>query len=77
MSSGMLSREQARGTSSNEPPATPEAPQAEMVENKQSKSAVPKLTSMPRLWAPARDKMVMVTAEAFILSVAPKGIDTA
>ena len=57
--------------------ATPEAPQAEMVENRQRTKAVPKPTSRPKLCAAAKVRTVMVTAEAFILSVAPKGMDTA
>ena len=77
MFSGMPSSEQASGMSNNDPPATPEAPQAEMVENRQRTKAVPKPTSRPKLCAAAKAKMVRVTAEAFILSVAPKGMDTA
>ena len=43
MFSGMPSSEQVSGMSSNDPPATPEAPQAEMVENRQrTKEAVSK-----------------------------------
>ena len=76
MSLPMPKKEQAMGMSSSEPPATPEAPQAPRVAITPRNRAEPKLTSMPRVWATARAKTVMVTAAPSILMVAPSGMLT-
>ena len=73
----MPNRLQARGTSSREPPATPEAPQALMADSTHSTTAVGKSTGMPRVWAAASDKMEIVMEAPPILMVEPRGMDTA
>lgn len=76
MSLPMPKDEQATGMSSNEPPATPEAPQAPMVDTMQSSNAVGKSTGIPNVKAADRDKVAMVMDAPAMLTVAPRGIDT-
>jgi hypothetical protein len=67
---------QAKGISNNEPPATPEAPQAEIDATTDNNIAVAKLTSIFKLYAAAKVNTVIVIAAPAMLMVAPKGIDT-
>ena len=76
MSLPMPNREQAMGMSSRLPPATPEAPQAPRALRAPSIMAVGRSTTMPSVWAAARDMMVMVMAAPSMLMVAPRGMDT-
>ena len=66
----------ASGINSKEPPATPDAPQAEIDATIDSKIAVAKSTSMFKLCAAARVKTVIVIAAPAIFMVAPNGIET-
>ena len=72
----MPNKLQARGINKSEPPATPEAPQAEIADTMHSKMAVGKSTSMPKVWVVARVNTEIVMAAPAILTVAPSGIDT-
>ena len=72
----MPKKEQAMGMSSNDPPATPDAPQAPMVAIRPRKMADAKLTSTPTVWATAKEKTVIVTAAPSMLMVAPSGMLT-
>lgn len=76
ISLGMPNRLQARGISSSEPPATPEAPQAQMAATTLSSTAVGRSTAIPRVCTAARVSTVMVIAAPAMLMVAPSGIDT-
>ena len=67
---------QAKGISNNEPPATPDAPQAEIDAIILSSIADPKSISICRVFAAAKVNTVMVIAAPAILIVAPKGIET-
>ena len=49
MSFGIPNKLHARGTNKSEPPATPEAPQALMADNKLSNKAIIIFTSIPRV----------------------------
>ena len=73
---GILNKEHAIGIKSSDPPATPEAPQAESVARRLKIIAVGKLTSIPMVWAAASVMTVMVMAAPFILMVAPRGMVT-
>ena len=66
----------ATGMSSNDPPATPEAPQADTVATTDKISMVLKSTEIPRVFTAAKVKTVMVTDAPAMLTVAPKGIAT-
>ena len=72
----MPNKEQAIGINSKLPPATPEAPQAANVDKTLKIKAVAKSTLIPKVWAIAKVKTVIVTAAPSILIVAPKGIET-
>ena len=76
MSLGMPNRLQARGISSREPPATPEAPQADREDTRLSRKAVGKSTGMPRVLVAARVSTEMVMAAPAMLMVAPRGMET-
>ena len=65
----------ANGISSNEPPATPDAPHALTVATRLSSRAVAKSTVMPCVCAAAIAKTVMVMAAPAILMVAPNGME--
>ena len=75
MSLPMPNEAQATGISSREPPATPEAPQAPMVETRQSSSAVGRSTLMPSVCAAARESTAIVMAAPLMLIVAPSGME--
>ena len=75
MSLWMPKLEQATGMRSSEPPATPEAPQAPMVEMTHRSSAVGMSTSMPRVLAAASERTAIVMAAPLMLIVAPRGMD--
>ena len=66
----------ATGTKRREPPAIPEAPQAEIVETTLRIKAVAKSTSIPKVVTAASVKTLIVTAAPAILIVDPKGIET-
>ena len=68
--------EHAIGMSNNEPPATPEAPQAANVAMMLSNKALPNEGTMPNVWQVAIVITVMVMAAPFILMVLPKGMLT-
>ena len=63
------------GISINEPPATPETPQAARADTTQSSSAVGKSTLMPSVCVVARVITVIVIAAPHILMVAPSGME--
>lgn len=67
---------QATGISKRDPPAIPDAPQAEMAATILSTKAVPKSTDIPSVLTAARVSTLMVTAAPAILMVEPRGIDT-
>ena len=69
-------RLQASGINKSEPPATPEAPQAEIDDTIQSKMAVGKSTSIPNVFVAASVNTEIVIAAPAMLTVAPSGIDT-
>ncbi len=69
-------REQARGMSSREPPATPDAPQAASAATMLRISAEGKSTDTPTVLAAASVMIVMVIAAPSMLMVAPRGMDT-
>ncbi len=68
--------EHASGIRSKDPPATPEAPQADSAATTLSRSAVGTSTSMPSVCVAARVSVVIVIAAPPILIVAPSGIET-
>ena len=72
----MPKSEQAIGMSNNEPPATPEAPQAAKVATILSNKALPKETSTPKVLQVAKVITVIVTAAPFIFMVQPSGKHT-
>ena len=72
---GIPNREQARGISSREPPATPEAPQAEIAATKDSRTFIARGTSMPSVFTQASVITVIVIAAPPMLIVAPRGIE--
>ncbi|MNN92827.1 hypothetical protein D3C81_2111700 [compost metagenome] len=72
----MPNRLHASGISNSEPPATPEAPQAQIAATTLSRIAVGMSTVMPRVCTAARVSTVMVIAAPAMLMVAPSGIDT-
>lgn len=76
ISLGMPNRLQASGISSSEPPATPDAPQAQTAATTLSSTAVGRSTGIPRVCTAARVSTVMVIAAPAMLMVAPSGIDT-
>ena len=69
-------RLQATGMSRREPPATPEAPQAEIAATILRTRAVPKSTLMPSVLTAAKVRVLIVMAAPAILIVAPRGIET-
>ena len=75
-SSEIPNRLHANGINNNEPPATPDAPQAHKLATRLNRIALPKETSMPQVCTAARVKMVIVIAAPAILMVAPNGIET-
>ena len=76
MSFGIPNKEQAIGISSREPPATPDAPQADRAARTLKMMALGISTAMPRVCAVARAITVMVIAAPSMLMVAPSGIVT-
>ena len=76
MSLVMPNRAQHMGMSSSEPPATPEAPQADTAASTQRMSAVTGSTARLMVWQAAMVITVMVTAAPAMLMVAPNGMDT-
>ena len=70
------SMQHAIGIRSREPPATPEAPQADKVARILKTIPVGRSTGIPKVCAAARDMMVMVIAAPSMLMVAPSGIVT-
>ena len=66
---------QATGIRSKEPPATPDAPQAPIVEMIHSRNAVGKSTTTPSVYAAARESTEIVIAAPAVLTVAPNGIE--
>ena len=72
----MPNKEQASGIKSREPPATPDAPQAESADRTLKMMAVGISTGIPSVLAAASVMTVMVTAAPFILMVAPSGMVT-
>ena len=72
----MPKSEQASGTRRSEPPATPEAPQAEKVATMLRSSATGRETSAPTVLAAVSAKVVMTAAAPSMLMVAPSGIET-
>ena len=68
--------EHAIGIRSNEPPATPDDPQAPKAAMILSRRALVIVTSIPSVWQVARDITVIVTAAPFILMILPRGILT-
>ena len=73
---GIPNKLQARGIRSNDPPATPDAPQADTAERTLRITAVAKSTSIPRVLTAARVSTEIVIAAPAMLIVAPRGIDT-
>ena len=69
-------RLQATGMRRSEPPAIPEAPQAEIAATILSTKAVAKSTEIPSVLTAARVKMLIVIAAPAILMVDPSGIET-
>ena len=67
---------QANGINNNEPPATPEAPHAEIAAIKLSNNAVGKSTAIPKVLTAASVSTVIVIAAPPMLIVAPRGIET-
>ena len=59
-----------------EPPAIPEAPQAEIAETTLRIKAVAKSTSIPKVVTAASVKTLIVTAAPAMLIVDPRGIET-
>src|SRR5690606_14749935 len=76
ISLGMPNRLHASGINSNEPPATPEAPHAQIAATILSKMAVGISTAIPKVLTAARVNTVMVIAAPAMLMVAPSGIET-
>ena len=74
ISEGIPNKEHARGMSNKDPPATPEVPQAVIVEIVHNKSAVGKSTTIPNVWHTAKVITVIVTAAPAVFIVAPKGM---
>lgn len=75
VASSIPNKEQARGISIKEPPATPLAPQAPRVATVQRRSAEKKLTSTPTVYAVQSESIAITTAAPPILTVAPSGIE--
>ena len=69
-------REQARGTRSRDPPATPDVPQAEKVETTLSRMAMGSDTGTPVELAAVKANVVMTAAAPSMLMVEPSGIET-
>ncbi|MNY58071.1 hypothetical protein D3C86_1943650 [compost metagenome] len=76
ISLGMPNRLHASGISNSEPPATPEAPQAQIAATTLNRIAVGMSTTMPSVCTAAKVSTVMVIAAPAMLMVAPSGIDT-
>ena len=72
----MPNSEHASGISSSEPPATPDAPHAEMAESTDKITAVGMSTEMPSAWQVAIVITEMVTEAPAMLMVAPSGMET-
>ena len=66
----------ANGIYNNEPPATPDAPQAQREATILNKIALTKETSTPNVCTAANVKIVIVIAAPAILMFAPNGIET-
>ncbi len=69
-------RLQATGIRRREPPAIPEAPQAEIAATTLRTKAVAKSTGIPRVFTAARVKTLIVIAAPAMLIVEPSGIET-
>ncbi|MNJ67180.1 hypothetical protein D3C77_633320 [compost metagenome] len=72
----MPNRPHASGISSSEPPATPDAPQAQTDASKLSSTAVGRSTGIPSVCTAASVSTLMVIAAPPMLMVAPSGIET-
>ena len=73
---GMPNNEHAIGISRSEPPATPEAPQAESAARILKRIALGISTIIPKVLAAASVITVIVIAAPSMLIVAPRGIVT-
>ena len=69
-------RLQATGIRRREPPAIPEAPQAEIAATTLRTKAVAKSTGIPKVFTAARVKTLIVIAAPAMLIVEPSGIET-
>ena len=67
---------QHMGMSRSDPPATPDAPQADTAASTHRMTAVTGSTARSMVWQAAMVMTVMVTAAPAILMVAPSGMDT-
>ena len=74
--SGIPNKEHAIGISNKEPPATPDAPQADNAAKRLNTTAVGISTPIPRVCTVAMVMTVIVIAAPSILMVAPNGIVT-
>ena len=72
----MPNSEHASGMSSSDPPATPEAPQADTAASTHRITAVSGLTATSSVWAAAMVMTAMVTAAPAMSMVAPRGVET-
>ena len=64
------------GMSSSDPPATPDAPQADTAASALRMTAVGRSMDTPMVWAAAMAMTEMVTAAPAMFMVAPSGMDT-
>ena len=69
-------RLQATGIRRRDPPAIPEAPQAEIAATTLRTKAVAKSTGIPKVFTAARVKTLIVIAAPAMLIVEPSGIET-
>ena len=67
---------QHMGMSRSDPPATPDAPQADTAASTHRMTAVTGSTARSMVWQAAMVMTVMVTAAPAMLIVAPSGMDT-
>ena len=75
MSLSMPKLAHATGINNSDPPATPDAPHAPIVEIKHNNNAVGKSTLMSIVYAVANDNTAIVIAAPAMLIVAPNGIE--
>ena len=76
MSSLIPNKLQANGINNNEPPATPDAPQAQSAATRLNNTALTKDTSIPNVFTAAKVNTVIVIAAPAILIFAPNGMAT-